>query len=127
MLNKKDNQMTDHRYPKLNPEEIIQPMKLSYQALLDWLPVQSESSDEKNLIAHNILMYTPRFLYDFFDDQKMYISINYHEGGPDEGTMLWSINDGPSNYGGSRIDAEEAAFKEAFKQLEIELNKNQVS
>jgi hypothetical protein len=111
--------MSDRNYPSIEPKVIIEPYPKSFQALVNWLPVQNQKDDiDRPMIAHQILSYTPRFLYDFFDDKKIYITISYHEGAPDEGTFLWKINNEQIHYGGSRIEAEQDAFKEAFKILE---------
>lgn len=117
--------MSDRNYPSIEPTLIKDPYPKSFKALVDWLPVQNEQDEvNRSMIAHQILTYTPRFLYDFFDDQKLYITVFYHEGAPDadEGEgFLWKINEDKSHFGGTRIVAEEEAFKEAFKKLEESL------
>jgi hypothetical protein len=103
------------RFTQLNPTEILQPLPKSYNKLLEWLPVDVKTTDERNQIAHQMLMYTPRFLFDFFDDQKLYINI---ESDFEFKGFIWYINDNGITGTDTRIDAEEAAFKEAFKLLE---------
>jgi len=60
---------------------------------------------------------SPRGLFDVFDGQKVYISINVSSKG-----VIWNINGGePSEFYSTRKDAESAAIVKAFKLLEEKL------
>ena len=104
----------DRKYPSLKPDAISEKC---FKALAAWIPLAGSSvtETERYQIANNILMHTVRFLYDFFDDNKIYVSINYRMI---EDNFAWSINDISSFSASDRITAEEEAFIAAFKKLE---------
>ena len=71
--------------------------------------------DDENIGA--MIDSAPRGLFDVFDGQKVYISINASSKG-----VIWNINGGePSDFYNTRKEAESTAIIQAFKLLEEKL------
>ncbi len=73
-------------------------------------------------IAHNVgFCFECRDLFDFFDEQGIYISLHHIEG-----EFIYEIEDGnyfndDAEYESTRTEAEEKAFEKAFELLENKL------
>lgn len=65
------------------------------------------------------LTYNPRSLYDWLDENKIYINIIGHEN---SWKIAYSQNTPELNIKGNRVQAEEKGFIEAFSKLEKQLS-----
>jgi hypothetical protein len=105
------------KYPTL-PLQTIKDYPKSFDKLKEWIKVAGISQNDLDIekIAESIIVHTPRFLYDFFDDHKIHISITAVIS--TVGTsFVWSTDQESSFHSETRIEAEEEAFTEAFKEL----------
>lgn len=98
-----------------NPLKIKILYPISFQKFTDYLKKESEGIDLSAEIINSIFLYTPRVLYDFFDEQDIFINIHgvYNS---------WSYSIGPNYYDTpkykKREEAEKVAMSEAFIILE---------
>jgi hypothetical protein len=102
----------------LNPRQIKKDYPKTYKSIVEWL---KKCSLEGNVLTEEMIeafLYgNPRFLYDYFDDMKLCISIIT------DGTE-WNATVADTqivNFQKNRKDIEELAFNEAFKEQEAKL------
>lgn len=111
------------QFPKTK-QELLQLQKVSMQGIQQEMmsemkeeegddvvtPPIDDAMAEQMLYVSLVSMY--RFLYDFLDSKKIYVNIFYDE----ENKFGYQIVGGPGNNGyPSRLDAEQAAFKEGIQ------------
>lgn len=103
----------------MNPDAIKRDYPKSYKAIIEWL---KHSSPEGNVVNEQIVQAfiygNPRFLYDFFDDNDLLISIDAYRTGFEIKINQVRYVDVYKN----RKEAEESAFKEVLIDLEEKLN-----
>jgi hypothetical protein len=107
------------KYPTLQLQ-ITKDYPKAFDKLKEWIKTIGISQNQEDIerIAESIIVHTPRFLYDFFDDNQMYITINALVS--TKGIYFtWSIDMEDSFFADTRIEAEQEAFTEAFKQLNV--------
>jgi hypothetical protein len=78
--------------------------------------------EPEDYFLHKIIEDNPRILYDIFDSIGIYISVHSH---PDSDNNMFVYYNSVKNVSFSaenRVQAEEAAFKDAFKILEEQIN-----
>lgn len=117
----------------MNLKEMMDDNPKSAELLREWLKVMiansaSEAADDFKMIldaftvdneaVYSIIKDNVRSLFDFFDVQDIFISIqrNYSDD-----TFSWSIEEINGHGYSFRKDAEEHAVNYAFKQLEAKL------
>ena len=112
-----------------NEEDLIKQHPKSAAKLKDWLANELQEkpdSEEAEMLVVMVLRYNPRVLYNFFDGNKVFIQVTAFDAA---GDILYgySIVGQPTDMTDytSRPEAEEAAFREAFKILEENENKGQ--
>ena len=83
------------------------------------LDVSNENIEEiqewKEHFTELMVVYNPRGLFDFFDEQNIKICITLSDS---DLWTYWNTSSGYSYTAGSRAEAEQKAFVEAFKLLE---------
>ena len=101
----------------------------AYKVFLQWLHDKKKHDydfdvDYINNLNGSYLKYHMRDLYDFFDDQDIHIEVyKTHYLDEESASMKWSFDCGSVMSKGydTRLFAEWAAFKTAFKELEKKL------
>lgn len=119
--------MSNIKAPSLNGDKIFEQYPLSIEVYKKWIGglanIDALEDQDKLLLAQSlkaVFYYSPRSLYDFFDDKGLKLSITqvgenswtYHIW---EGILSSSLE--------SRIEAEEAGFQLCFENLEKQLVK----
>jgi len=109
----------------MNRDEIKIKYPKSFDTLNEWMNNIVET--DRIGIWWNVLFSEIRgFLYDFFDEQKIYIEINFIDYEP---FFAWCISSKTESdlsriMYGNRNQAEEQAFSKAFEILEEKLNES---
>lgn len=110
----------------LNAKEMRSKFPKTVNRIIDWIydpsmfegEVISASEPEKQQLLDFTLQFNARFLFDFFDDMGISISITVSE----EGMFIYYL--GKNSYSQAATDrntAEEKAFMLAFEELEKQL------
>ena len=113
----------------LNHKTLSQMYTKAYKVFLQWLHDKKKHDydfdvDYINNLNGSYLKYHMRDLYDFFDDQDIHIEVyKTHYLDEESASMKWSFDCGSVMSKGydTRLFAEWAAFKTAFKELEKKL------
>ena len=113
----------------LNHKTLSEMYTKAYRVFLQWLHDKKKHDydfdvDYINNLNGSYLKYHMRDLYDFFDDQDIHIEVyKTHYLDEESASMKWSFDCGSVMSKGydTRLFAEWAAFKTAFKELEKKL------
>ena len=113
----------------LNHKTLSEMYTKAYRVFLQWLHDKKKHDydfdvDYINNLNGSYLKYHMRDLYDFFDDQDIHIEVyKIHYLDEESASMKWSFDCGSVMSKGydTRLFAEWAAFKTAFKELEKKL------
>ena len=113
----------------LNHKTLAEMYTKAYKVFLFWLHENKKNHydfdvDYINNLNGSYLKYHMRDLYDFFDDQDIHIEVyKTHYLDEESASVKWSFDCGSVMSKGydTRLFAEWAAFKTAFKELEKKL------
>jgi hypothetical protein len=109
-------------FTTLDPIAIEKKYPKSFKLIKDWL---TGSSPEGNVLSKEMMQAfiygNPRFLYDFFDDQKYVITLEYNTKGWYYWLMEPDSSENLSQDFSSRKLVEEAAFINTFNIMEDKL------
>ena len=118
--------MNNIKAPSLNGDKIFEQYPSSIEAYKKWvggLPnIDALEDQDKLLLGQSlkaVFYYSPRSLYDFFDDKGLELLI----GRVDDHWYYTVLGDMHSYSAASRIEAEEAGFQLCFETLEKQLTK----
>ncbi len=108
----------------MNWESVRRKYPKAFDKYSEWLEDPTEITEYGFLVyiemndKHTIV--NGRYLFDFFDEQGIYITIKYRYGIPVEKSFIWYIESWYDTHT-TRTEAEEQAFEKAFEILENKL------
>lgn len=119
------------KYSSIDNTELRKTCPKSLAKLKEWLyapdktngeDISGISDDQREQLINFTLGLNPRMLFDFFDDQNIYVTIQPDDTtGEVSGFMYYNSKSPYSSSSNNRNTAEELAFIQAFEELEKQL------